>query len=63
MASYFHKMIGLETIQLLQSIYFFRLVIDPKKTSVLNAMNVLKYSIAGYNDANGIFAEKNESLS
>jgi len=40
-------MIGLETIQVLQFFFFVRMIIDQKNSSLLNSMNVLKYSAYG----------------
>ena len=48
-SSYFHKMIGLETIQFIQLIYFVRLISGSGVTSSFYAFNTLKYA-NGYND-------------
>ena len=48
-SSYFHKMIGLETIQFIQLIYFVRLIAGSGVSSSFYAFNTLKYS-NGYND-------------
>jgi hypothetical protein len=52
--SYFHKMIGLETIQVIQSIYFARMVTGSSSTSALTSLNVIQYSTSGYQNA-GLF--------
>lgn len=42
-------MIGIETLHVLQFFYFIRILIEQNNTSLLNSMNVLKYSAyAGY---------------
>jgi ABC-type Fe3+ transport system permease subunit len=46
--SYQSKMIGLETLHVLQIAYFARLMINQDTTSLLGSMNKLKYS-NGYN--------------
>lgn len=51
LGSYSHKMIGLETIQVIQSIYFVRMIATSASTSVLNSMNVIQYSACGYENA------------
>ena len=49
--SYFHKMIGLETIQILQFFYFITMIVDLKTTSFLKSLNILKYTAyGGYSD-------------
>jgi hypothetical protein len=48
-SSYFHKMIGLETIQFIQLIYFVRILSTQVNKSSFYAFNSLKYS-NGYND-------------
>jgi len=45
--SYFHKMIGLETIQILQFFYFITILVDLRTTTFLKSLNVLKYSAYG----------------
>ena len=42
-----HKMIGLETVQVLQFAYFVRIIFDQQNTFLLNALNPLKYSAYG----------------
>jgi hypothetical protein len=59
--SYFHKMIGLETIQLIQSIYFARMVAGSSSTSALNSLNVIRYSTSGYQNA-GLFYSDIEEI-
>ena len=51
LGSYFHKMIGLETIHVIQSIYFVRMVATSASSSVLNSMNIIQYSACGYENA------------
>jgi hypothetical protein len=46
-ASYFHKMIGLETIQILQFHYFMTMIVEQKKTVFLKSLNVLMYTAFG----------------
>ena len=48
-SSYFHKMIGLETIQFIQLIYFSRLMSPGASQPSFYGFNSLKYS-NGYND-------------
>ena len=45
--SYVHKMIGLETLQILQLLYFSRVIIEQKHTQFLHSMNYLKYAAYG----------------
>ena len=42
--SYLHKMIGLETIQVVQVFFFVRMVVKGKATALMTALNMLKYS-------------------
>lgn len=58
--SYFHKMIGLETIQVIQSIYFSRMIIHNSGTSLLQSLNFMEYSTAGYENAKILFGENQE---
>ncbi len=46
-AAYFHKMIGLETIQILQFHYFLTMIVEQKKTIFLRSLNVLMYTAFG----------------
>jgi hypothetical protein len=46
-ASYFHKMIGVETINILQFHYFLTMIVDQKKTVFLKSLNVLMYTAFG----------------
>ena len=49
--SYSHKMIGLETIQIVHFYYFMTMIVDQKTASFLKAMNILKFStFGGYSD-------------
>ncbi len=50
-SAYFHKMIGLETIQIFQFFYFITMIVDPKNTTFLKSLNVLKFTAyGGYSD-------------
>lgn len=44
-------MIGLETIQLIQAIYFVRMVAPSSSTGLLSAINSIQYSAGGYHNA------------
>ena len=46
--SYFGKMIGLETLQVIQTIYFARLAIVSEDSAFVNSLNNLKYTTVGY---------------
>lgn len=48
--SYTHKMIGLETIQVIQTIYFSRMIVSSKSTSLLQSINNIQYSATGYHN-------------
>lgn len=49
--SYVHKMIGLETIQVIQLFFFMRMMLYGQQNSLLNAVNVLKYvAYSGYSN-------------
>ncbi len=56
--SYTHKMIGLETIQIVQFFYFAKMIVSQKKTTILNSLNSLKYSANGYSNPQVIFDTK-----
>jgi len=45
---YYHKMIGLETIHVMQVLYFARMVASSKSTSLLNSFNMIQYSATGF---------------
>ncbi len=53
-STFFHKMIGLETLQFIQLIYFVRIIASEASQSSLNAFNSLRYS-NGYSE---IYKEK-----
>jgi hypothetical protein len=55
LGSYVHKMIGLETIQVIQSIYFARMIAKSPPTSILSSMNVMDYSASGYENSEILF--------
>ena len=57
LGSYFHKMIGLETIQVIQSIYFARMVAGSSSTSALASLNVIQYSTSGYQNADIFYGD------
>ena len=48
-STYFHKLIGLETIQFIQLIYFVRIIFSDDSQSNVLAFNSLKYS-NGYSE-------------
>ena len=48
--SYFGKMIGLETLQVIQTIYFARMAIVSEDSSFVNSLNKLKYTTVGYSN-------------
>ena len=60
LGSYFHKMIGLETIQVIQIIYFVRMISRSTSTSVLYSMNVIQYSASGYENAEFFYGSLEE---
>jgi len=61
--SYFHKMIGLETIQILQFAYFVRMMVSQKNTFLINSLNPLKYSAyGGYSNYELIYGSNSEEL-
>ena len=62
-SSYHHKMIGLQSIQILQFLYFIRMTIDQKHSSVLNAMNLLKYTaFGGYSNFEVLFGTNSKGI-
>jgi hypothetical protein len=42
-----NKMIGLETIQIFQLVYFVRSIVSTRHTTILTAFNNLKYTAMG----------------
>ncbi len=59
--SYFHKMIGLETIQIIQFFYFVRVIIEQKLSTFLNSMNVFKYTAyGGYTNYEAVYGDESE---
>jgi hypothetical protein len=48
-STYYHKMIGLETIQCVQTVYFIRMAAKDLSYAGISGFNLLKYS-NGYND-------------
>lgn len=46
-SAYFHKMIGLETIQIFQFFYFITMIVNPQNTTFLKSLNVLKFTAFG----------------
>jgi hypothetical protein len=60
-AAYFHKMIGLETIHILQFHYFLTMIIEQKKTVFLKSMNVLMYTaFGGYSNYKLFYSDLSE---
>lgn len=57
LGSYTHKMIGLETIQIIQTIYFSRMIVPPTSTSLLQSMNNIQYSATGYENSELLFSK------
>ena len=55
LGTFFHKMIGLETIQVLQFAFFARMTLDMENIFIFNALNPLKYSAYGGYTNYGIF--------
>lgn len=47
LGTFYHKMIGLETIQVLQFAFFSRIMLDLDSIFIINALNPLKYSAYG----------------
>ena len=57
--SYYHKMIGLETVQILQLAYFLRIATNQHNTFFLAALNPLKYSAyGGYTDYTLLYGQQ-----
>ena len=54
-----HKMIGLETVQVLQFAFFVRMVIRQKSNLFMNSLNPLKYSAyGGYTNSELIYGSQ-----
>ncbi len=49
--SYSHKMIGLETINITQLIYFLRMLKNENSKMILGSLNSIKYSATGYSNS------------
>jgi hypothetical protein len=47
LGTFFHKMIGLETVQVLQFAFFSRMMLNLENVFIINALNPLKYSVYG----------------
>ncbi len=47
LGTFFHKMIGLETVQVLQFTFFSRMMLNLENVFIINALNPLKYSVYG----------------
>jgi hypothetical protein len=60
-SNYFHKLIGLETIQFIQLIYFSRIIFSGSSQSNVLAFNSLKYS-NGYSELNLSGAKPNTNV-
>lgn len=48
LGSYFHKMIGLETLTVIQIIYFVRMIGPESSASILSSFNTIQYAATGY---------------
>ena len=63
-ASYFHKMIGLETIQILQFHYFLTMIVEQKNNVFLKSLNVLMYTaFGGYSNYKYFYNISEETVS
>ncbi len=57
LGSYAHKMIGLETIQVIQSIYFVRMITPSSSSSLLSSINGIQYASSGLQNAEWIYGD------
>ena len=57
-----HKMIGLETIQIIQTLYFSRMIVSSTSTSLLQSLNNIQYSATGYQNSDLIFGKNLTTL-
>ena len=48
-------MIGLETLQVIQTIYFVRIAMISEESALLNSLNNLKYTTVGYSNPQLMF--------
>jgi hypothetical protein len=55
--SYFGKMIGLETLQIIQTIYFARIAMTFENSALINSFNDLKYTTVGYSNPKLFFSD------
>jgi hypothetical protein len=55
-------MIGLETIQVIQTIYFSRIIITSAPTSLLQSINTIEYAATGYKNIDVIFGNSFSEL-
>jgi hypothetical protein len=61
--TFFHKMIGLETIQVLQFAFFARMMLDLENVFIFNALNPLKYSAyGGYSNYEMFFGSETKEI-
>ncbi len=61
--TFFHKMIVLETIQVLQFAFFVRMMVDLDNVFILNALNPLKYSAyGGYSNYEMFFGSETKQI-
>lgn len=60
MGSYVHKMIGLETIQVIQAIYFVRMITPSSSSSLLSSINGIQYVSSGLQNAEWIYGNTEE---
>jgi hypothetical protein len=57
LGSYVHKMIGLETIQLIQAIYFVRMITPSSSSNLLSSINSIQYASSGYQNAAWLYGD------
>jgi hypothetical protein len=57
LGSYFGKMIGLETLQVIQTIYFARIAMISESSALINSLNDLKYTAVGYSNPKLFFSD------
>ena len=57
LGSYVHKMIGLETIQLIQAIYFVRMLTPSSSSNLLSSINGIQYASSGYQNAAWLYGD------
>ncbi len=63
LGTFFHKMIGLETIQVLQFAFFARMMVDLENVFIFNALNPLEYSAyGGYSNYEIFFGSETKEI-